>query len=174
MAANQTPLPLRIKLFGSVEVEVDGEPLPKLRSRNELWLLALLALQDGRPVTRSWLAQTLWPFPDHATDQAGYNLRRGLTNLRKALGTQAGRLRAVPSSSLSLDLSGASVDAAAFDAAIAARRRRVAGTCGGALCAALLLECTGAVGRDGASRARTAVSPCAYHARCAGFGDRRL
>src|SRR5438045_4765547 len=112
-------VPLRIRLFGSVEIEVRGEPLPNLRSRTELWLLALLALQQGRPVRRTWLAQSLWPFPDHAADQSGYNLRRALTNLRKALGTETWRLRAVPPASLLLDLEEASVDAVAFARAFA-------------------------------------------------------
>jgi len=92
MSDSQTALPLKIRLFGSVEVEVRGEALPKLRSRSELWLLALLALQQDRPVSRMWLAQSLWPFPDHAADQAAYNLRRALTNLRKALGAESYRL----------------------------------------------------------------------------------
>ncbi len=118
MTADEAMPPVRIKLFGSMEVEVQGAPLPKLRSRSELWVLALLALQNGRPVTRTWLAQSLWPFPDHATDQASYNLRRGLTNLRKALGPEASRLLSLPASALSLDLSGAAVDAASFEAAI--------------------------------------------------------
>ncbi len=114
MGASEAPVPLKIKLFGSMEVEVRGQPLPKLRSRRELWLLALLALQNGRPVSRVWLAQNLWPFPDYAADLAAYNVRRALTNLRAALGPESGRLQSVPLSSLRLDLTNASVDAAAF------------------------------------------------------------
>src|SRR5438045_4673282 len=100
-------VPLRIRLFGSVEIEVRGEPLPRLRSRTELWLLALLALQKGQPVRRAWLAQSLWPFPDHGADQAAYNLRRALTNLRRALGPESYRLQSAQPASILLDLHGA-------------------------------------------------------------------
>jgi non-specific serine/threonine protein kinase len=142
MGAFEAPVPLRIKLFGSMEVEVRGEPLPKLRSRRELWLLALLALQHGRPVTRGWVAQTLWPFPDHAADQAAYNLRRALSNLRKALGAESARLQTVPPSSVRLDLTGASVDAAAFAEAVAAGDGPMLETAVYLYGGPLLLECT--------------------------------
>ncbi len=111
----ETP-PLTIKLFGAMDARVNGLSLPKLRSRKELWLLALLALRGGKPVKRAWLAQELWPFPDHAVDQAAYNLRRGLTNLRKALGTQSFRLHSPTPDSLCLAIENASVDVAEWDA----------------------------------------------------------
>ena len=109
--------PLEIKLFGAMEVQVNGVPLPPLRSRKELWLLALLALQNGRPVKRARLAQELWPFPDHAVDQAAYNLRRGLTNLRKALGTEAYRLQSPTLDTLRLNIENANVDIAEWEVA---------------------------------------------------------
>lgn len=52
---------LEIRLFGPMEVRVGSQPLPRLRSRKGLWLLALLALRAGRDVERDWLAGTLWP-----------------------------------------------------------------------------------------------------------------
>ena len=119
MGGLPTTQSLKIKLFGSMEVAVCGEPLPKLRSRSELWLLALLALQQGRPVTRRWLTQSLWPFPDHAADRAAYNLRRALTNLRKALGAESGRLHSPRPGTICLDLRDAVVDTAAFAERIA-------------------------------------------------------
>lgn len=115
--ANPISPPLKIRLFGDMDVQVDGVPLPRLRARKELWLLALLALQSEHVITRAWLAQTLWPFPDHSVDQARYNLRRALTNLRKALGTQAYRLQSPTPSSLRFDLQDAQVDVLDFDRA---------------------------------------------------------
>ncbi len=138
---NSTP-PLIIKLFGAMEVQVNGVSLPGLRSRKELWLLALLTLQNGRPVKRAWLAQELWPFPDHAVDQAAYNLRRGLTNLRKALGTEAHRLQSPTHDTLRLNVENASVDTAEWEAA---RQLKDVGSLESALaCYAgpLLRECT--------------------------------
>ena len=53
--------PLAIALFGPLDVRLEGQPLPPLRSQKSQWLLALLALQRGRAVERAWLAGTLWP-----------------------------------------------------------------------------------------------------------------
>jgi hypothetical protein len=58
------PSPLTIYLFGPLRVTVRGEPLPRVRTRSVEWLLALLALRHGRPVSRAWLAGTLWPESD--------------------------------------------------------------------------------------------------------------
>ena len=52
--------PLSIHLFGPLRVLVQGEPMPRVRTRSVEWLLALLVLQQGRAVERSWLAGTLW------------------------------------------------------------------------------------------------------------------
>ena len=48
--------PLAIRLFGPLEVRVNGAPLPRLRSRKGLALLALLTLRPGSAVPRPWLA----------------------------------------------------------------------------------------------------------------------
>jgi DNA-binding SARP family transcriptional activator len=50
-----------ITLFGPMQVRIEGQPLPLMRSRKSLWLLALLTLRHDRPVERDWLAGTLWP-----------------------------------------------------------------------------------------------------------------
>ncbi len=110
---------LTIRLFGQFDVLVHGLPLPKLRSRKEKWLLALLALEPGQAVTRVKLAQTLWPFPDHSADLAAYNLRRSLTELRKALGAEVRRLQSPTPQTLMLDLTDTDIDLIAFDEAIA-------------------------------------------------------
>src|SRR5438093_1492553 len=62
LPARQAPAPdeaasgLEIRLFGPLEVRIGPYPLPRLRSRRGLWLLALLALRGGRDVERDWLA----------------------------------------------------------------------------------------------------------------------
>jgi DNA-binding SARP family transcriptional activator len=58
---NTSSSPLAIQLFGPLGVQCHGAPLPRLRSRNGLRLLALLTLRHGREVDRTWLAGTLWP-----------------------------------------------------------------------------------------------------------------
>jgi predicted ATPase/DNA-binding SARP family transcriptional activator/tetratricopeptide (TPR) repeat protein len=109
--------PLTIRCLGPLDVHVDGQPLPPLRTRKGQWLLALLILKHGREVQRDWLAGTLWP--ESQEERALYNLRRTLTDLRQALGRQAQRLRSSTAHTLCLDLAGAQVDLLAFDAAVA-------------------------------------------------------
>jgi predicted ATPase/DNA-binding SARP family transcriptional activator len=109
--------PLAIRLFGPFEVRMNGVPLPRLRSRKGQSLLALLVLRQGSEVERDWLAGLLWP--EGSTSQGLAMLRRDLTDLRRALGAEGGRLRSPTQHSLCLELAGASVDVAAFDALMA-------------------------------------------------------
>src|SRR5258708_4812352 len=115
-ASEQASHPLTIHLFGPMQVLVNGRPLPPMRSRKALWLLALLTLRDERPVEREWLAGTLWP--DVTQQRAAANPRVVLSELRHALGDEGRRLRSRGRHTLSLDMAGAYVDLRAFDAAI--------------------------------------------------------
>ncbi len=108
---------LAIRLFGSLEVEQYGLPIPRPRSRTELWLLALLLLHHRESLDRSRVAGLLWM--DSTESRALENLRRSLSNLREALGSDAYRLFSPTPRTISLDLSGAFCDVLAFDAAIA-------------------------------------------------------
>jgi predicted ATPase/DNA-binding SARP family transcriptional activator len=108
---------LEIRMFGPMEVRICGRPLPRLRSRKGLWLLALLALRAGRAVEREWLCGALWP-DDDASDARG-SLRQSLYDLRQAMGPAAARLRSSTGHAISLDLTGAFVDVSAFDTAMA-------------------------------------------------------
>ena len=108
---------LSICLFGPIDLQQNSTPLPRPRTRKELWLLALLVLRHRAPLDRKWLAATLWPDSDET--QALRNLRRSLNNLREVLGTEAFRLFAPTPRTLSLNLSGASCDVHEFDALIA-------------------------------------------------------
>jgi len=103
-------MPLTLRLFGEIEVS----PMRARSSQKARWALAILALRRGRAVERAWLAGMLWP--DTSEAQARYNLRRELTQLRRALGEEAWRLRA-DAQTLGFDLDGAEVDVLAFDAA---------------------------------------------------------
>src|SRR6185295_18481079 len=100
--AREEGTPFAVRLFGRLELVVEGQPLPRLRSRRGEWLLALLILRAGQPVERAWLAGLFWPESTEA--RARYNLRRTLVDLRDALGTQAGRLTSPTPRTLSVDL----------------------------------------------------------------------
>ena len=113
-----TNIPLTLQMFGTCEARVNGQPLPPLRYRKDLWILMLLALRHDREVARDWLAFTFWP--DASESQALYYLRRSLSNLRSAFGTEAARLLSPTPRTLRLDLAGAFSDVLAFDRAIAA------------------------------------------------------
>ncbi|MDF2434573.1 MAG: hypothetical protein JWP44_4204 [Mucilaginibacter sp.] len=108
--------PLSIRLFGTFDVQVNDQPLPRLRSQKGQWLLALLILRQGQQVERSWLAGVLWP--ESADSQALANLRLSLTDLRRSLGRAVIHLVAPTPRTLRFDQAGASVDVSAFDAAI--------------------------------------------------------
>lgn len=99
-----------------MRVQVDGEPFPRLRSRKALWLLALLALRDGRPAAREWVARVLWPDAD--ADVILANLRPVVSELRRALGAQGDRLTSPDRATIAFNLEGVQVDVLIFDAAI--------------------------------------------------------
>lgn len=104
---------LELHVLGSFEVNINGSPLPHLRTRKGGILLALLALKGERPLERSWLAGTLWP--DSAPEQALYNLRQSLTDLRRALGPAAELLHSPTPRTLLLHQESVSCDALRFD-----------------------------------------------------------
>lgn len=108
---------LTLRFFGPPLVSVSGQPLPRLRSRKGLYLLALLSLRAGVAVERDFLIGTLWPESD---DQSGQeSLRKTLGDLRAALGSAAERLASPRRGALLLDLSGeAFCDVADFDRAL--------------------------------------------------------
>lgn len=115
-ASEDASPPLALRLLGPMQVEVHGRPLPPLRSRKALWVLALLVLRQERPVEREWLAGTLWP--DMEPGRGFTNLRVVLSELRRMLGDQSGRLHSPSRHTLSLDLAGAEVDLRVFDSAL--------------------------------------------------------
>src|SRR5580700_7085757 len=103
MAEGKTDrISLDIRLFGPFDVQMNGEPMPHLRTRKGQWLLALLILRRGVATERSWLAGTLWP--DSTEGQAMANLRLSLTDLRSALAEEAVRIKSPTSKELSFDL----------------------------------------------------------------------
>ncbi len=109
---------LTLHLFGPMRILVHGGAMPRVRTRSVEWLLALLALRHGRTVNRSWLAGTLWPESEES--RALHNLRDDLMRLRKALGSEAGRIQSPSRDTLTLDLTGTQIDVLKFDSAIRA------------------------------------------------------
>ncbi|HLV81487.1 MAG TPA: BTAD domain-containing putative transcriptional regulator, partial [Chthonomonadaceae bacterium] len=117
MQHNGSVRPLALRLFGPLDVRLNDAPFPRLRIRKCQWILALLALRHDREIHRDWLAGTLWP--ESEASQALYNLRRCLSDLRSALGSEGERLASPTTRTVCLSLADASVDVLAFDAAIA-------------------------------------------------------
>jgi DNA-binding SARP family transcriptional activator len=114
---DETHAPFTVLLLGHFDVRLtDGTKLPPLRTHKGEWLLALLALREGRSVQRDWLSGVLWQSSEDSA--ALYNLRRCLSDLRTALGSEEWRLQAPTARSISLDMTGAEFDVRKFDMAI--------------------------------------------------------
>jgi DNA-binding SARP family transcriptional activator/TolB-like protein/Tfp pilus assembly protein PilF len=79
---------LLIGLLGPLVIEHDQRRLGKL-PRKARALMAYLAAQAGRPMSRERLSDLLWPY--QGSEQARHSLRNCLLELRKALGENAGR-----------------------------------------------------------------------------------
>jgi DNA-binding SARP family transcriptional activator/predicted ATPase len=74
---------LEIRLFGQPNVLASGIPVKLARRTTTIAMLALLVLRRRQPVTRTFLAFTL--FPDYEEEQALTELRRYLYLVGKAL-----------------------------------------------------------------------------------------
>src|SRR5262249_22780077 len=117
MTSPDSPPSLTLTLFGLFAAQfADGTSLPRLRNRKRLRLLALLARRVGGEVERSWHAGTLWP--ESPESDALHSLRQLLSQMRQALGPEAGRLSSPTTRTVRLELAGAAVDVLDFDAAV--------------------------------------------------------
>ena len=77
---------LAIRLFGSLQVTLDGKPVEGFTSDKVRALLAYLVMSPDQPQRREKLAGLLWPeFPERS---ARTSLRNALANLRKVIGDQ--------------------------------------------------------------------------------------
>jgi DNA-binding SARP family transcriptional activator len=74
---------LRIKLFGTLELERDGQPLPRFASRKSGELLAYLALHRKAPHTREHLAGMFWG--ESAEERARHTLNTTLWRINRVL-----------------------------------------------------------------------------------------
>ena len=105
---------LEVRLAGGLALRADGAELAPPASRRGRAVLAYLALHPGAH-NRAQLAARFWP--DVLDESARTSLRAALTELRHALGPEAGHLVATRET---VALDGALVDTRAFDAALAA------------------------------------------------------
>ena len=91
---------LRIKLFGSLELERDGRPLARFASRKSGELFAYLALNRKAPHTREHLAGVFWG--DSAEERARHTLNTTLWRINRVLeppqctAAERGSLRVTP------------------------------------------------------------------------------
>ena len=74
---------LRIKLFGSFELERGGRPLPRFASRKSGELFAYLALNRQAPHTREHLAGVFWG--DSSEERARHTLNTTLWRINRVL-----------------------------------------------------------------------------------------
>lgn len=75
---------IRVRLFGAIQIEINGKPTALQRRKAEA-LLAYLLLHPG-PQSREKIAGLLWG--DSLDDDARRSLRVTLTDIRKVLGDE--------------------------------------------------------------------------------------
>jgi DNA-binding SARP family transcriptional activator/predicted ATPase len=75
---------LRIQLLGTIQVDLNGEPVSGLKTNKVLGLLSYLAVEADRPHRRETLAGIFWPEKPERRSRA--NLNQALFTLRSALG----------------------------------------------------------------------------------------
>lgn len=111
---------LHVRLFGGLDLRLDGEPARGLESGRARELLAFLILHDlahdGAPLERQRLAFVLWP--DSTEGQARTNLRHVLHTLRAADPGVADHLDVTPRTLRWRAGPGCRVDVADFEAAL--------------------------------------------------------
>ncbi len=108
---------LRLRLFGNMEVLLDGVALAAPASRRAWVLLAWLALHPGMNA-RTRVAAAFWP--DVPETSARASLRSAIWSLRRALGPGGDAYLSVTRDLIGLDGAGVGVDVVDFDTAVAA------------------------------------------------------
>jgi predicted ATPase/DNA-binding SARP family transcriptional activator len=108
---------VEVKLFGEFEVVQGGVAIP-IRGAKQRALLALLALNRGRPVSADRLIDQLWG--DGQTAKPANALQAQIVQLRRTLGASA---IVTSESGYALDVSAGDLDAARFEDLVAEGRR---------------------------------------------------
>lgn len=86
MMLENWPWPIRIYTLGEFSVEIDGQPLQFVgkTQKKPLELLKALVALGGKSVSKTLLAETLWP--DAEGDDANHSIAVTLHRLRKLIG----------------------------------------------------------------------------------------
>ena len=108
---------MEVRFFGELEAVEGGAPLP-VRGTKQRALLALLALQRGRPISADRLIDALWG--DGQVANAANALQAQIGQLRRALGATA---IVTSEAGYALDVGPDDVDAARFEQLVAKGRR---------------------------------------------------
>jgi DNA-binding SARP family transcriptional activator len=107
---------LTVRLFGKLDISVDGEQLTMPASARVGSLLSYLAMEPGVAQSRQRMAFVLWP--DSTEAQARTNLRNVLHVLRRSNAEIADRIAVTPSTLMWRAGDGSRVDVAEFGAAV--------------------------------------------------------
>jgi|YelNatPaOPRAMG01_1025707.scaffolds.fasta_scaffold48099_1 DNA-binding SARP family transcriptional activator len=103
---------IKIKLFGSLELTVDGVQLNKVETRGMDRLLVFLLLRQGRQVSKTYLLDSLWSELTKSD-----SLRQCISNLRGYLGEESKRIIR-NRESIGLNIEGMMVDVFDFSKSI--------------------------------------------------------
>src|SRR5262245_60853997 len=105
----QTRGRLRFQLLGKGSLLASDSSRPRLSAQKGFALLAYLAMNPGRPISRSILADLLWG--DRGEAQARQNLRQAILTIRRDLGAAYSALLQVDDQAATLLVDVADVDA---------------------------------------------------------------
>jgi predicted ATPase/DNA-binding SARP family transcriptional activator len=92
---------VEVRLFGSIEVTIDGLPMRRLRNEKGLLVLAKLVVSAGKALDLGEIAASVWPSIDRASGV--YHLQRVLTDLREALGPDSCSIHFPTATSVALE-----------------------------------------------------------------------
>jgi DNA-binding SARP family transcriptional activator len=108
----------RIMLFGGFELRDQAGEIIQLPGTQTAFLLAILALNSGKPVSRQKLISYLWE--DRDEDQGRSSLRQVLWNIRKSLEPNSDTVILTSGDNLALSKEAVEVDVGYFEELLAA------------------------------------------------------
>lgn len=120
MVTSSQPHSLLIHLFGGLRLSVQGRSVTTIPRKGQA-LLAYLAMQNGKPVSREAMADLLWT--DRGAQQARHSLRQMVLTIRKSLGQVGSDALIVDAGSIALRPDRIWCDVIAFQTQAASDRR---------------------------------------------------
>ena len=99
---------VELNVLGRLEIRIEGETI-ELRAKKARALLAYLAVENGRPITRERLATLLWG--GTRDERARHNVRQALSKIRQTCGS----ILLSDAETVAIDRAACSIDVVEFE-----------------------------------------------------------